>query len=488
MEFKNRVACVAAGLRKLGVAATDRVGILSLNSDRYLEVIYGTFWAGAAINPVNIRWSIDEIAYSLIDCDTRLLFVDGSFSHMIPTLRERCPQLHTVIQLDDINPHAALLPYPSWLGSSAPMEDALSCGTQLAAVLYTGGTTGPPKGVMLSHENLLSNALSTLAAAARPEIAAALHVAPMFHVGGLAAVFQTALRAATHIVLPQFDTDQVLHAIADQGANEVFLVPTMLQRVLDAPNFATFDLSSMKNIIYGAAPIDASLLQRAMAAFPNSQFMQVYGMTELAPVAAVLAGNHHIAGGQSHSKLITAGRPAPLCEMRIVDSEDLELPQGSTGEIVVRGPTVMLGYWNRPEETAQALRGGWMHTGDGGYLDEDGFLHIADRIKDMIVSGGENVYSSEVENALLSHPGVKMCAVIGVPHAQWGEAVHAVIVPQAGAMLDLESLKLHCRTRIAGYKCPRSIELREELPLSAAGKVLKYELRNPFWKAESAPP
>ncbi|MCY1408786.1 Long-chain-fatty-acid--CoA ligase [compost metagenome] len=390
-----------------------------------------------------------------------------------------------MIHLGDGTPLANVLPYETWLADSHPVEDALSSGRQLAAVLYTGGTTGTPKGVMLSHDNLVSNALSALAAAPRPLIEAALHVTPMFHVGGLASILQTAQRCATHIILRQFDSAAVLNAIANEGANETFLVPTMLQRILDDPSFSEHDLSAMKNIIYGAAPIDHTLLQRALKAFPNSQFMQVYGMTELAPVAAVLPAHYHTPEGQALQKLQAAGRPTPLCELRIVDADGRELPHGQAGEIVVRGPTVMLGYWNKPEETAKALRDGWMHTGDGGYLDDDGFLYIADRIKDMIVSGGENVYSSEVENALLSHPGVQMCAVIGIPDEQWGEAVHAIIVPVPGVTLDGEALKLHCRGRIAGYKCPRSLEFRQELPLSAAGKVLKFELRAPFWKARA---
>lgn len=482
-EFKQRVGRFAGGLLDLGTEPGDRVGILALNSDLYLEFIFGTFWAGAAINPVNIRWSLDEIAYSLNDCDTRVLLIDEQFRHLIEPLCQRCPRLTTLIYIGEDTAPSGTLAYKTWLAGVQPRKDALSRGQQLAAVLYTGGTTGIPKGVMLSHDNLASNALSALAASPRPLITSSLHVAPMFHVGGIASVLQTTLRCATHVVLRQFDTAAVLNAIAQHRVNETFLVPTMLQRMLDDPGFPSHDLSAMKNIIYGAAPIDTTLLQRAITAFPNCQFMQVYGMTELAPVAAVLPAYYHTPEGQTLQKLKAAGRPSPVCELRIVDTDGQEVASGQTGEIIVRGPSVMLGYWNKPEETAKALRDGWMHTGDGGYLDKDGFLFITDRIKDMIVTGGENVYSSEVENALLSHPDVQMCAVIGVPHDQWGESVHAIIVPSPGAEIDIEALKLHCRSRIASYKCPRSLELRLELPLSAAGKVLKFELRAPFWKA-----
>ncbi|MNF43197.1 Long-chain-fatty-acid--CoA ligase [compost metagenome] len=484
-ELITRVAKFAGALQALDVKPGDRVGMLALNSDRYLEYLYGSFWAGAVINPVNTRWNLLEIAYSLNDCQTQVLLVDSAFKHLIAPLRQHCPCLRSVINCGDGEPTADLLDYEALLNNTQPIVDALRCGQDLAAVLYTGGTTGTPKGVMLSHNALVSNALSALAAAPRPLIDTTLHVAPLFHVGALAAVLQGALRGATHIILSQFDSTAVLRAIAEEGVNETFLVPTMIQRILDDPAFTEYDLSSLRNITYGAAPMDPALLHRALHALPGSEFMQIYGMTELGPVTAVLPAYYHTFEGQKLHKLKAAGRPAPNCEVRIVDPEGNELPKGRSGEVVVRSSSVMLGYWNKPEETAQALRDGWMHSGDGGYLDKDGFLYIVDRIKDMIVSGGENIYSNEVENAILSHPDVRMCAVIGIPDEQWGESVHAVIVLQEGKHLDSEHIKQHCKSLIAGYKCPRSIEFREELPLSAAGKLLKYVLREPFWGTQT---
>jgi long-chain acyl-CoA synthetase len=234
--------------------------------------------------------------------------------------------------------------------------------------------------------------------------------------------------------------------------------------------------------MYGASPIGEALLERAMRQLPGAEFIQAYGMTELAPAATVLPAWYHSPEGRKAGKLRSAGRATFCTEVAIVDADDGELPRGQVGEVVVRSPCVMLGYWNKPRETAEALRGGWMHTGDSGYMDHDGFLFIVDRIKDMIVSGGENVYSVEVENALVRHPAVAACAVIGIPDPQWGEAVHAVVVKKAGASVTAEQLREHCKALIAGYKCPRSVDFVDALPLSGAGKVLKRTLREPFWQ------
>lgn len=479
----DRVARLAGALRNQGVATGDRLAMLALNSDRYIEYIFGTLWAGAALNPVNTRWSVAEIAYSIDDCGTEVLLVDDTFLGAVEPLRQRCPRIRTVIYCGDGETPAGMLNYEELIQASEPIADAARNGHDLAAVLYTGGTTGTPKGVMLSHANLASNVLSSLAATTRPEIRSIVQIAPLFHIAALAFVFQAMTRGATQAILPAFDSTAVLRYIARYRLNEIFVVPTMLKMLLDDPTFPEHDLSSLKIIMYGAAPIDSSLLQRAMEQIPSSQFLQAYGMTETSPVSAVLPAACHIVDGP---KLKAAGRPAPACEVRIVDPHsDEECPTGVVGEVTVRGPGVMLGYWNRPDETAKALRNGWMHTGDAGYLDADGYLYITDRIKDMIISGGENVYSIEVENAILAHPGVQMCAVIGIPDAKWGETVHAVIVPHKGHALTVEEVQAHCRQLIAGYKCPRSVEFRSELPLSAAGKLLKFKLRESIRQSQN---
>jgi acyl-CoA synthetase (AMP-forming)/AMP-acid ligase II len=374
-----------------------------------------------------------------------------------------------------------MLGYESLLAGAPPVGDAFRQGNDLAAVMYTGGTTGKPKGVMLSHANLYLDALGSIAAVQRPNGGVGLVVAPFFHVAGCGLSMQLLRRQATQVLLPAFDELAVLQAIQRERISETFLVPTMIRRLIGHPRFREFDLSSIRHMFYGASAIDEVLLAEAMAALPGAAFCQAYGMTELSPTIAMLAPEDHLPGPRQAQRLRSAGRPLPIAEIRIVDAEDQELPAHQIGEICSRGPMVMQGYWNQPEATATALRGGWMHTGDGGYLDEDGYLYVVDRIKDMIVTGGENVYSAEVENALAQLPAIAMSAVIGVPDDTWGERVHAVIVLREGQALDEAQVIAHCKGLIAGYKCPRSVEFRAALPISPAGKLQKFVLREPFW-------
>jgi acyl-CoA synthetase (AMP-forming)/AMP-acid ligase II len=301
-------------------------------------------------------------------------------------------------------------------------------------------------------------------------------------------VFMTGLlmRGSTHVIVPTFDPINVLKTMAAERITDCVLVPTMIQMLVDHPSRSAHDISSVRRMIYGASPIDESLLDRALEAFPQAAFFQGYGMTELSPLAAVLAPEFHSREHRASGKLRSAGRATLCAELRVLDEADQSVPAGTVGEIAVRSPCAMQGYLNKPEETAAALKNGWMHTGDGGYLDADGFLYVVDRLKDMIVTGGENVFSIEVENALLKHPSIAACAVIGVPDADWGERVHAVIVLRTGTeTIELNVIREHARQYIASYKCPRSIEVRSTLPLSAAGKVLKKTLREPYWQGRT---
>ena len=508
--FVDRVARLAVVLQAHGVQAGDRVGMLGLNSDHYLVCLYASWWAGAVINPVNIRWSAKEIAYSLDDCDTRLLLVDEHFHAATAGLRSLSKCLATLLHWGNGPAPAGLLDGPALVARAVPVADALRNGNDLAAVMYTGGTTGRPKGVMLSHANLYINVLCANLAAQRPVDAGppqvdqlplvgadagrrpgglpgqsvGINCAPMFHVGGMALALQLIQRLSRQVILPAFDELAVLRAIADERGTETFLVPTMLKRLVEHPRFADFDTSCLQLVLYGAAPIDEALLAAAQAALPGAGFCQLYGMTELSPVVTALPAWCH-APGQPAARLRSVGRPVAIAELRIVDADDRPVPHGTVGEIVARGPMVMQGYWAQPEQTAQALRGGWMHTGDGGRMDADGYLYVVDRIKDMIVSGGENVYSAEVENAISQLPQVSLAAVIGVPDERWGERVHAVVVLRPGQALTADALVAHCRGQIAGYKCPRSVEFRAALPITAAGKIQKVELRAPFWAGRS---
>ena len=478
-QYGERVARLASALQSLGMAPGDRVGMLALNSDRYLEFFYGTWWGGGAVNPVNIRWSAAEIAYSFDDCDTRILLVDDQFKGLAGELRSRSKALKTLIYTGDGVTPEGMLSYEQLLMQAAPVPDADRAGADLAAVMYTGGTTGFPKGVMLSHENLASNALAFVAAGATHAEGLALLIAPMFHIAVGALLHAHVMVGGTSVIAPMFTPLATLQAIQQHRVTHMLLVPTMIQLTVDHPEAGQYDLSSLQVLTYGGSVINAAVLQRAMQRFPNAGFIQAYGMTELSPCATYLTPRDH--RGEP-SLLCSAGRASLATQVRVVNEQGIEVPRGTVGEVVVRGPNVMLGYWNRPEDTAKALRGGWMHTGDGGRMDENGYLYIVDRMKDMIVSGGENVYSAEVENALAQHPCVAASAVIGIPSEQWGEAVHAVIVFKAGTSATGEELSAHCRGLIAGYKCPRSFEFRDALPMTGAGKIQKTELRKPHWE------
>jgi len=475
-EVAARVARLAAALRGLGVGGSDRVAMLALNSDRYSEYLLAVPWANAVLNPVNSRWSAAEIGYSLRDSQTRVLLVDDVFAPMLPALREAVPDLATVIYAGDGPPPGgipAMLGYEDLIAAADPVQDARRGGAELAGVFYTGGTTGFPKGVMLSHANLATSWLGSAASGylAQPG-ARALHTAPMFHLADMASWGSVVMIGGSHVIVPGFDPAAVLTAIERYRVTDVLLVPTMIQLLADHPGVTGYDLASLRSVLYGASPISEAVLERAMKAFPSASFTQAYGMTELAPVATLLSPADH---QQGH--LRSAGRAAPHAEIRVVGPDDGRLPAGQVGEIIVRGGHVMLGYWNRPEETGNAVRDGWMHTGDAGYLDQQGYLYVVDRLKDMIITGGENVYSAEVENAVASHPAVAQCAVIGVPDPHWGERVHAVVVLRSGATVTIEELRAHVKTLIAGYKAPGSLEITSELPVSSTGKILKRELR-----------
>lgn len=478
-EAALRVQRLAGGLLDLGVRAGDRVAMLSLNSDRYHEYLLAVPWADGVLNPLNIRWSPSEISYALRDSGTTVLFIDQAHREMLAEIRAECDHVSTVIYCGDDPAPEDAVPYEQLVADATGIPDAGRGGDELAGVFYTGGTTGEPKGVMLSHAAIMTSWLGAAASGymfRSRQLSRCLHAAPMFHLAGLTAWGVTTLLGAAHVIVPRFEPNAVLSAIETHRVTDVALVPTMVQAIVDNPGLSSYDLSSLRGIFYGGSSIPKPLLERASAALPQVAFAQAYGMTELAPIATLLGPEDHA----SEKLLPSAGRAALNCEVRIVDEKGAEVPRGSVGEIVVRGGNVMLGYWNKPEATAAAIRAGWLHTGDGGRMDEDGYLFVVDRIKDMIVTGGENVYSVEVENAVARNPAVAQCAVIGVPDMQWGERVHAVVVLQPGARATGDDIREDSKRYIAGYKAPRSVDFVEALPTSAAGKVLKRELRNQY--------
>lgn len=481
-EFIERVARLAGVLQQLGMKPGDRVAMLSLNSEAFLEYQFAVPWGGGVMNPCNIRWSPAEILYSLEDSGSSILLVDDAFKPMAEGLRAKSTTLREVLFCGAGEAPAGMRHYASLMAAAKPVPDTCRRGDDLAGVFYTGGTTGFPKGVMLSHRNLVVSGLSVHSNGVTDPDGCYLHAAPMFHLADYGFSMGQWIEGCTHSLVPAFQPEAVLNAIERDRVTHVLLVPTMIQMLLDHPAMQhKRDLSSLRMVIYGASPISEAVLDRAMAALPGVAFAQAYGMTELAPVATYSPPHLHTPEGRKLGKLRSAGRASYCVEVKVAAPDGAEVARGTVGEVLVRGPNVMQGYWNKPELTAAAVRDGWMHTGDAGYMDADGYLFLVDRLKDMIISGGENVFSAEVENAVARHAAVAACAVIGVPSEQWGEAVHAVVVLKPGSQASEAELIAHCKTLLAGYKCPRTVAFVDALPLSGAGKVLKTKLREPHW-------
>jgi long-chain acyl-CoA synthetase len=402
---------------------------------------------------------------------------------MLPAFKDKLPTVRHIVYASTSETPSGLLSYEELIEKSPPMAAAERGGDDVAGIFYTGGTTGRPKGVMLTHNNIMANAQNGLIVNHGSRHDVYLHSAPMFHLADCSATFGLTLSGAKHAFIPFYEPTRMLEAIQKHRVTLALLIPTMLNMVLNHPEFDSFDVSSLRVISYGAAPIPGALLRRALDKLP-CDFIQGYGMTELSPLCAMLPPEDHVRDGTpaQEKRLRAAGIPIYTAEVRVVNEQDEEVPRGVVGEICARGPMVMKGYWKQPEATAEALRGGWMHTGDAGYMDEDGYIYLVDRTKDMIVTGGENVYSVEVEAALYEHPAVLEAAVIGIPDGDWGEAVHAVVHLKAGQQATVDELCHHCHSLIANYKCPKSISFSEqELPKSGAGKILKRDLRKPFW-------
>jgi long-chain acyl-CoA synthetase len=478
----DQAARLAGGLRRLGVAPGDRVAVLAHNCDRYIDLYLAIPWCGGVVAHLNWRWNVLENAYAIEDCRPKVLFVDDATpADDVARLRAAAPSMVVVglgRALEGVLPFDAVL--------ADPIEDARRSGDDLLAIYYTGGTTGRSKGVMLSHDGIVRNCSNARRLGLIPDAARVLTIAPLFHLGAGSCVTLTMLAGGTIILDKAFDPERALLMIERLGATDAFLVPTMIAMLLEHPAFRPERLASLRRIAYGSSPISAETLDRVLNVAPHIDFYQAYGMTEVCCTATVLLPQYHVGSHRVAGHHRSAGSAIPEVELMIVDEQGAPLPAGTVGEIWIGGRTLMLGYWNQPEATDAVLRDGWMHSGDGGYLDEHGLLYVVDRLKDMIVSGGENIYSAEVENALSRHPAVVQCAVIGVPDERWGERVHAVVSVRLNAAVTEEDIIEHCRSLIGRFKCPRSVEFRlDPLPMSAAGKILKHELRGKHWQGQS---
>lgn len=480
--FAERIARAAAMLSGLGVQPRQRFAILCRNCVRQAELIYGAYWSGAVPVPLNYRLAVPEIAAMLDDANCRLLVVESPFLGLL----DRAPLdawRARAICIESNGESGGLPGYDALRDAAEPAAPYEPAEDDEAILLYTGGTTGRGKGVPLLHRNIVANALQLAHAMSLRPDDIYLHSSPMFHSTDLKATALTMIGAG-HVYLPEFSPAHVLGAIARHGVTIASLVPTMLRRVLDAPELKGAELGRLRLISYGTSPMPVELLRRVVAAFPAVDMHQCYGLTETSPILAILDEHDHRRGiaGDEHL-LRAAGRPLPGVDIRIVADDGRILPTGETGEIVIRGPQVARGYHNRPKESAEAFRDGWFWTGDLGRLDAEGYLYVVDRKKEMVVTGGENVYTLEVEAALCRHPGISEAAVVGVPDEQYGEALFAAIVPLPGWQLTPEDVIAHCRGLIGGYKIPRRMAFVDSLPRSAVGKVLKQDIRRTFGRA-----
>jgi len=484
-EFHQRVTKAGQALRQLGVERGDRIAVLMLNSPRYLELYYATALIGAVIVPLNIRWNLAEIAFVLNDSGCKLLAVDDRFAGMRTQLDGKVGTVSSYLFTGEGVCPAQMASYEQALGG-APGEgppEAEPEENDLVGLFYTSGTTGGPKGVMLTHKNLVANAFHATAGLHISEDWVWLHSAPMFHLADGAGIYAVTMAGAQHCFIPEFDAEAFLQAVERYRVTSVLLVPTMMNLVMNHPALDRYDTSSLRYVAYGAAPMPLALLRKSMDRF-GCQFLQGYGLTETSPLLTVLPPEDHTFENSEagFAPVKSAGRPVVGVEIRVVDDQDRDLPPGEAGEIIARGANIMKGYWNRPEITAEVLRGGWFHTGDIGALDKRGYLYIMDRKKDMIKTGGENVHSPEVEDVIYSHPYVLEAAVIAVPDDKWGEAIKAVVTPRAGAQLTERELIDFCRRRLTHFKCPTSVDFSASLPKGGTGKIQKNVLRERYWK------
>jgi acyl-CoA synthetase (AMP-forming)/AMP-acid ligase II len=464
---------------ELGLGRSDRFAVVAGNGHEYLELYHAGFLGAAIVNPLNLRLSAAELTFILRDSGTTTVFVDALFAELIDSVRKDAGITHVVLIGEGDVPHDAR--YEDLLESGEPVGPPSEPDeTDPVILMYTGGTTGQPKGVLLEQRAEMLNLYHAAMAIGLDEDRVYLHQTPMFHAASMTGVLGIPVSGGVSVFVPYFNPAAVLDAIERSRVNITLMVPVMVEMLLAAPEFAPERIATLETLVYGASPMPRGLLEHLLAAFPRLDLYQGYGMTEAAAALTLLTAKDHRLGGDA---LRSAGRPLYGVELTIRGEDGRELPVGRSGEICARAGNFMREYWKRPEETAEAFRDGWYHSGDTGYVDEQGFLFIVDRLKDMIVTGGENVYSIEVENAISTHPAVAQVAVIGIPHKLWGEAVHAVVVLQPGADATAEELVAHARTTIAGYKLPKSIEFRTEpLPLSGALKPLKRELRKPYWE------
>jgi acyl-CoA synthetase (AMP-forming)/AMP-acid ligase II len=480
-EFDERTNKTANMLASCGIAKEDRVAILSKNCPEYVEFYFANGRLGSVSVPLNFRLAPAELEYIINDSEATGLLVSDEYVDTIAGIRDRLPKVRHFFCTGAAK--EGWIDYDGEVAaaSSAPPQSEVH-EDDLLYQMYTSGTTGRPKGAMISHRNAITNVLQVSLENPLGEGDRGLIVAPLYHAAAGIVALSLISHGATAVIMRDFVPDQVLDIFGQERITHALLVPAMILFLLGMPDVEKADFSALRMVMYGASPIPAEVLRKAMAVF-QCGFFQAFGQTEAVAVLTILsAADHELAKDPANEALLTScGREAFGTEVRVVDENDEEVATGELGEIIARGDQVMRGYWNLPEASASTLKNGWLHTGDIGAKDERGYIFIMDRIKDMIVSGGENVYPREIEEVLFTHPEIADATVIGVPSDKWGEDVKAVVVRKPDSDVSEEAIIAYCGERLAGYKRPRSVDFVDALPKNPSGKVLKRELREPYW-------
>jgi acyl-CoA synthetase (AMP-forming)/AMP-acid ligase II len=485
-EIDLRINRLVNGLAGLGVQRGDRVALFARNCHTYMECLLAAAKGGFALVTVNFMLKEKELAYILQHSDTKAIIFQSSFAPLIKAAAKECPELKSFIAFGD--PVDFALSYEDLLSSSSEAEPGVLVeDNDTLLLVYTSGTTGKPKGVMLSQANIYSNAIDSVTGVELTQDTINLNVCPLHHVA--ASVLQTYTTyyiGGTSVTLESFDPRETLEAIEKERVTFTFLVPTMIFRILEMPDAGKYNLKSLRKLGYGAAPMPMDRLKKAIALFGPVLF-QGYGLTESTANVVILRPEDHDLNAPEHmiSRLRSCGREHSNHELRVVGRDDHELPRGEFGEIVLRSPSVMKGYWKNPEATAEALRGGWLHTGDMAYMDADHYIYIVDRKHDMIISGGENIYPKEIEDALFSHPAILEAAVCGIHHPDKGEVPKAFVVLREGHQATADEIIEFCRKNLAKYKCPREVQFLKEIPKTASGKITRAGVKRLYIDPQS---
>ncbi len=473
-EFNERVNRLAHGLKNMGVQKGDKVAVLFMNCLEIIESYFAILKLGAVVVPLNFRLVGRELIYQINHSDSKLVIYDDRFQQTIQSIQDQLPAATGYTKVGG-KAISEIADYEQMISESESHEPLILIDDDDDAfIMYTSGTTGRPKGVVLTHKNLMMSAINTLIESFFSGEERWLCIPPLFHGASTASMLRLVFVGGVSVIMEQFVPEAIPPVIEKERISYLFLVPAMWIFLMETPDLNKYDLSSLKKAVTGAAVMPTEVKKRLMETFPGIMISDTFGQTEMSPSTTTLKSE------DSLRKPGSVGKPIINVEVRVVDHQDQDVPVGQVGEIVYRGPTVMKEYYKNPEATAEAKKNGWFHSGDLVRQDEEGYFYVVDRSKDMIISGGENIYAAEVEEALYNYPDILEAAVIGIPDIKWGESVKAVVVVREGSKATEQKIIEHCRTQVASYKKPKSVNFVKELPKNATGKILKFKLRENY--------